>query len=122
MMKACLDSKEINPEKMEFESEHWDVPKEDAIVKPVKERKKRHRGRKIAAGRRGEPKKLTRGNCGSRRKLAATCRKVSRRARVAWRKRNFFRIIRTQGNCGPWKELAAAGRRMIQSTKVAWCR
>jgi hypothetical protein len=42
-----------NPEEMESESEH-----RDAVVKPVKERKKRHRGRKLAAGRRGEPNEL----------------------------------------------------------------
>jgi hypothetical protein len=67
-----------NPEEMESESEHREVPKEDAIVKPVKGRKKRH-------------KELTRGDCGSRRKLAAACRKVSRHAEVARRKRNVFR-------------------------------
>jgi hypothetical protein len=60
-------------------------------VKPVEGLRKRHRGRKLAAGRRGEPKELTRRDCGSRRKLAAACRKVSRRARVAWRKRNIVR-------------------------------
>jgi hypothetical protein len=52
-------------------------------------------------------------------KLAAACRKVSRRAAVARRKRNVFRKIRTQRNCALWKELAAAGRRMTHSTKVA---
>jgi hypothetical protein len=108
-----------NPEEMECESEHKEIPKEDAVVKPVEGRKKRHRGQKLAAGRHGEPKELTRGDCGSRRKLAAACRKVSRRARVAWHKRNVFRKIRTQGNCGLWKELPAAGRRMTLSTKVA---
>jgi hypothetical protein len=33
--------------------------------------KKQHRGRHLAAGRRREPKELTWGDCGSRRKLAA---------------------------------------------------
>jgi hypothetical protein len=62
---------------------------------------------------------LSRGIYGSRRKLAATCRKVSRRARVAWRKRRkVFRKIRTQGNCGPQKELAGAGRKMIRCAGV----
>jgi hypothetical protein len=84
--------------------------------------KKRHRGQHLAAGRRGELKELTRGDCGSQRKLAAACRKVSRRAAVARSKRNVFRKIRTQGNCGPWKELATAGRRMTHSTKVARAR
>jgi hypothetical protein len=34
-----------NPEEMESESEHREVPKEDAVVKPVRGRKKRHRDR-----------------------------------------------------------------------------
>jgi hypothetical protein len=50
---------------------------------------KQHRDWHLAAGRRGEPKELTQGDCGSRRKLAATCRKVYRHARVAWRKRDI---------------------------------
>jgi hypothetical protein len=53
-----------------------EVPKEDAVVKPVKGRKRRHRGKKQAAWHREEPKKLTRGDCGSRMKLAAACRKA----------------------------------------------
>jgi hypothetical protein len=39
-----------SPEELLCESEHLEIPKEDAIVKPVKGRKKRHRDRKIAAG------------------------------------------------------------------------
>jgi hypothetical protein len=59
-----------NPAKMESESELREVPKEGAAVKSVKGLKKRHRGRKLAAGRSGEPKELTRDG-GSRRKLTA---------------------------------------------------
>jgi hypothetical protein len=55
-----------NPEEMECESEHREVPKEDVVVKPVKGRKKRHRGGKLAARRRGGSKEFTRGDCGSR--------------------------------------------------------
>jgi hypothetical protein len=110
---------EANPEEMESEWEHREVPKEDAVVKTVEGRKKGHRIRKQAAGRCGEPKEPTRVDCGSRRKLAAACRKMSRRVEVARRKKNIFRKIRTQGNCGLQKELTAAGRRMTQSTKVA---
>jgi hypothetical protein len=33
---ACLDSKEQNPEDMESEVEHREVPTEDAVVKPAK--------------------------------------------------------------------------------------
>jgi hypothetical protein len=100
------------PEDMESEVEHREVPTEEAAVKSSGTMKKRHRGRHIAAGRRSEPKELTRGDCGSRRKLAAACRKASSRARVAWFKRNVFRKIRTPGNCGPQKELVAVGKGM----------
>jgi hypothetical protein len=92
--------------------EHQEVPKGNAVVKPVKWRKKQHRGRKLAAGQRGEPKELTRGIYRSRKKLATACRKVSRRATAAWRKRNVFRKYRTQGNCDPRQELAA-GRKSL---------
>jgi hypothetical protein len=85
-----------------------EVPVEDAVVIPVKGRKKRHRGMKKAAERREEPKELTRGLCGSRMKLAAACRKVSRRATVAWCKRIILRKSSTQRNCGPRKEVTAA--------------
>jgi hypothetical protein len=39
-----------NSEQMECESEHRETAKEDAVVKKVNGRKKRHRGRKLAAG------------------------------------------------------------------------
>jgi hypothetical protein len=71
--------------------EHREVPTEEAAVKSSRTMKKRQRGRHPAAGRRGEPKERTRGDCGSRRKLAAACRKVFRRAAVAWRKRIVVR-------------------------------
>jgi hypothetical protein len=63
---------------------------EEATVKSSGAMKKRHRGRHLAAGRHGELKKLTRGNCGSWGKLAAACRKVTRRAGVA-RRREYGR-------------------------------
>jgi hypothetical protein len=95
---VCHKVKEADAEKtepdreiMQSVAEHQMAPKEDAIVKPVKGRKKRHRGRKLAAGRHGEPKELTRSDCGSGRKLAAACRKVSSCATVAWQKRNLFK-------------------------------
>jgi hypothetical protein len=99
--------------------EHRVFPKEKAVVKPVKGRKKRHRGRKPAAGRCGEAKELTRSDCGTGKKLAAACRKVSSCATVAWRKRNHLRKIRTQENCGPHKEFAAAGIRTTCCAKEA---
>jgi hypothetical protein len=116
---ACLDSVELNTAEMKSESEHREVSKEDAIGKPVNGRKKRHWGRNIVAGRRGEPKELTRGECRSRRKLAASCGKVSHRAAVARRKRNVFRKILTQGHCGPRKESATAGRNITRCARVA---
>jgi hypothetical protein len=69
---------------------------EDNVVKPVGGWKKQHRGQHLAAVQRGEPKELTQGDCGSRRKFAATCRKVSSYAAVAWRKGNVFRKIRNR--------------------------
>jgi hypothetical protein len=84
MMNANQAMMKTNQEKMEdMESkvEHWEVPKEDAIGKLVKGWKKWHRGQKLAAGRCGEPKELTQGDCGSQKKLSATCRRMSRCAR-----------------------------------------
>jgi hypothetical protein len=115
---ACLDSKEPNPDDME----HREVPTEEAAVKSSGTMKKWHRGRHPAAGRHGEPKELTRGDCGSRGKLAAAYRKLSRHAAVAWRKRNVLRNIRTQGNRGPRQELGAAGIRMTRCAKEHGCK
>jgi hypothetical protein len=93
-MEARLDEEE--PTSVETKPEvaqQQEVPKEDTVVQPVKGRKRRLRGKKQAAGRRREPKKLTREDCGPRMQLAASCRKVSRRATVAWRKRIIFRKL-----------------------------
>jgi hypothetical protein len=54
MMKANQEKMEVmdlkgNPEEMEYESEHQETPKENAIVKLGKGQKKWHRGRKLAA-------------------------------------------------------------------------
>jgi hypothetical protein len=95
---------EPREEMMQSAEEHQMVPREDAVMIPVRGRKRRNRGRKEAAGRRGEPKELNRGDRGSRKKLAAACRKASRRATVAWRKRNVFRKSWTHGNCGLRKQ------------------
>jgi hypothetical protein len=75
----------------------------EAIVRPIRGLRKRRKGRKLTAERRGEPKELTRGDCGFRRKLAASCRKASRLAAVARRKRSIFEKIWTEENCGPRK-------------------
>jgi hypothetical protein len=99
--------------------EHQDVPIEDFAVMPVKGLRKRRRGRKSTAGRRGEPKELIQGNCGCRRKLAAACRKVSRHATVAWRKRNLFGRNGTKEYCGSWRIFAAARKGMARCEGVA---
>jgi hypothetical protein len=126
---ASQEATEANTEKTEPDrgmrqtvAEHQVALKEDAVVKPVKGRKKRHRGRRPAAGRRGEPKELTRSDCGYGKKLAAACRKVSSCATVAWRKRNLFRKNSTQGKYGPRKRLTAAGIKMTRHERVAWPR
>jgi hypothetical protein len=59
MKEACQESKELSPEEMESEVERRKVPMECAVVKPIGGRKKRHRGQRMAAGRRGKPKELT---------------------------------------------------------------
>jgi hypothetical protein len=51
--------------------------------------------------------------------LATACRKVSRPAKVAWRKRNLFRKIRILEMCGRRKEFTAARLRMTRCAKVA---
>jgi hypothetical protein len=100
---------------MQSIEEHQEVLTEDAAVMPVKGLRKRRRVWNPAAERRQKVKERTRGNSGSRRKLSATCRKVSRRAKVAWRKRNLMKKIRTLEKCGRRKEFAAAG---IKTTAV----
>jgi hypothetical protein len=100
--------------------EHQDVPSEYVVVMPVKGLRKRRRGRKSTAGRRGEPKELNQGNHGFRKKLAAACRKVSRYATVAWRKRNFTRRSETRGYCGSRKGVTVAERRATSHAKAAW--
>jgi hypothetical protein len=57
---------------------------------------------------------LTRGDCGSRKKLAAACRKVSRHATVAWRKRNVFRKSSTNRNCELRKDVTTARRKITR--------
>jgi hypothetical protein len=113
---ARYEKIEPDPGMMQSIAEHQVARKEDAVVKPVKGLK-RHRGRKPAAGPRGEPKEMTREDCGSGRKLAAACRKVSGCATVEWRKRNLLRKIGTHESCGPRKELSAAGIRMTDVQK-----
>jgi hypothetical protein len=53
---------EPREELMQSAEEHQVVPNEDAVVIPVRRWKKRHRGRKEAARRHGEPKEVNRGD------------------------------------------------------------
>jgi hypothetical protein len=85
----------------------------------VGEPRKWCRVRNLAEERRQKKRERTRGNSISRRKSAATCRKVSRRAKVAWRKGKLVRKFRTQGNCGSRKALAVARREMTHRAEVA---
>jgi hypothetical protein len=63
-----------NPEEIKSHSKHREVPKEDAVVEPVKGRKTLHRARNQAAGRLQKLKVRTRENCRSRRNLVAARR------------------------------------------------
>jgi hypothetical protein len=103
-------------QEMESKVEHQEAPEEDAILKQVKGQKKRHRGRKRATGQCREPKEVIRGDHGSRRKLAAACRMVSRHATVAWPEIKVFRKILTHGNCGPRKEVTAVRMKVTHYT------
>jgi hypothetical protein len=107
---------EPDPGKMQSVEEHQEIPKQEAAVMPVGGLRKRRRDRNLAAGRRQKPKRRIRAS----RRLTVACRKTTRRATVAWRKRNVFRRIGTQGNCGPRKRLTAAGIKMTRHTRVAW--
>jgi hypothetical protein len=81
-MTACNVATEIepNPGMMQSIEEHEEIPKKDTVVMPVGGPRKRHR---VCSLR-------TQGYCGSRRKLAAACRKVSCCAKVAWRKGHSY--------------------------------
>jgi hypothetical protein len=117
---ATEEIEKINPGMMQSVEEHQDVLNEDVAVMPVGEPKKRRRGRKLTSVRCGGPKKLNRGNCGSWKKLAAACRKVSCHATVAWRKRKVFRKSETRGYCGSRKGMTVADRRTSRHATVAW--
>jgi hypothetical protein len=84
---------EPDPGTMQSVEEHQEVPKEEAAVMPVGEPRKRRRDRNLAAGRRQKPKRRIQASCESRRRLNTAGKKMTRRATVAWRKRNIFRRI-----------------------------
>jgi hypothetical protein len=104
---------------MQSIEEHQEIPKEEATVMPVREPRKRHRVCNLAAERCQKRKERTWGKSGSRRKSATICRKVSRHAKVAWRKNNLFRKIWILEKCGWRKEYTAARIRMTRCVLVA---
>jgi hypothetical protein len=90
-MMACLGKTEAmdleaNPEEMQSEAEHLEVPKEEAAVKSSGIPKKWHKGQNVAAGHHQKPKEQTQGSCGSQKKLAAAHRGMTHHAGVAWRR------------------------------------
>jgi hypothetical protein len=115
-MTACNGATETdpNPGMMQSIEEHQ-IPKEDAAVMSVGDPRKRRRVWNLAAERIQKRKERTRGYRGSRRKSAAAC-KVSRRAKVAWRRRNLFRRTGTQENCGSRKRVTVTNRRLTRYT------
>jgi hypothetical protein len=120
--KACngATETELDPGMMQPIEEHQEIPKGEATVMPVREPRKQRRVCNLATDPHQTRTVRTQGNCIFRRKLAATCRKVSRHAKVAWRKRNLFRNAQTQRNCGLRKRLTVTGRNTTRRATVAW--
>jgi hypothetical protein len=79
-----------DPGKMQATEEHQEISKGEDVVMPVGEPRKRSRVRNLAEVCSHKVKERTRGNSASRWKSVVSCRKVSRRAKVVWRKRNPF--------------------------------
>jgi hypothetical protein len=81
-MMACLGQTkatdlDVSSEEMGSVVEILKAPKEDNAMKLVRGLKKWHRGCHLAARCYREPKEWTQKNCGSRGKLAATCRRMT---------------------------------------------
>jgi hypothetical protein len=95
---ACQEATKIEPDPglMQSIKDHQEIPKEDAAVMPVGGSRERRRVCYLAAERLQKRKERARGNRGYMRKLVAACRKMPRRAKVAWRKRNLFRSVQTK--------------------------
>jgi hypothetical protein len=99
---------------MQSIEEHQEIPKGEDAVMPVGEPRKRRRVRNLATERRQKQKERIRTSCESKSRSTVACRKVSRHAKVAWRKRNLFRTVQTQRNCGLRKRLVVTGKRTTQ--------
>jgi hypothetical protein len=87
---------------------------------PVGKQRKRCRVCNLAAERRQKRKERTRGYRRSRWKSAAACKRVSRRSKVAWRKRNFFRKTGTQEKYVSRKRVPVTDRKLARYTGVVW--
>jgi hypothetical protein len=118
---ACQEAHETEPDQrmMQSAEERQKIRKEEAAVMPAGEPRKQLMVCDLAAERSQKRKERTQENRGSRRKSAAACRKVARRSKVAWRKRNVFRNVQAQRNCGPRKRLTVTGIRTTRCAKVA---
>jgi hypothetical protein len=110
---------EPDPRMMQSIEEHREIRKGEATVMPVEEPRKRRRVCNMGAESCQKRKERTRGKTGSRRKSTAACRKVSRRAKLAWWKRNVFRNVRNLEKCKRRKEFAAARIKTTRCAKVA---
>jgi hypothetical protein len=64
----------------ESEAEHEEVRKKEGAGETFRALKKQHGDSPLAVRRRGQPKKRTQSNAGSRKKLAAACIRMTRRA------------------------------------------
>jgi hypothetical protein len=80
---AYTEKTEPDPGMMHSTEEHEEIPTGEAAVMPVGEPRKRHRIRDLAAERHQKRKERTQGYRGSRRKSAASCKKMTRRVTVA---------------------------------------
>jgi hypothetical protein len=116
---AAVANLEQGPKEMESGAERQMVPMEE-VERKSSRTKKQPRGRRVAAGRRIKPTRMTRGDGKSEEKLVAACRKVYRCAAVAWRRRNIFRNLRTQGHDGLQQKLGAARKMVTLRAKLAW--
>jgi hypothetical protein len=77
---------EANHEKSDAVAEHQKVPKDEAAGEIIGALEDRYRDRHLAIGRRRQPKKWTQVDGGSRKKLAAARRRMTRHAVPARRK------------------------------------
>jgi hypothetical protein len=82
---------EPDPGKMQS-AEHQEIPKEEAAVMPVRGLTKQQRDRNLAAGRRQKLKGRIQASCESRRRLTVAGN-MTRRATLAWRRKNAVRKI-----------------------------